>query len=55
MDEEAQPPAKDKSSEDTLTIRDVVLQAKDVKSKSKAGDDCPENDDPVKGPIKDKA
>lgn len=25
MDEKAQPPAKDKSSEDTLTIRDVVL------------------------------
>ena len=28
--EEVQPPAKDKSPEDTLTIRDVVAQAKDA-------------------------
>ena len=35
VDEEAQPPTKDKSSEDTLTIRDVVSRAKDAESKSK--------------------
>ena len=55
MDEEAQPLAKDKSSEDTLTIRDVVLRAKDAKSKSKAEDDHPEADGPAKSSTKDKA
>ena len=55
VDEEAQPPAKDKSSKDALTIRDVVLRAKDAESKSKAGDDYPEIDGPAKSPTKDKA
>ena len=55
VDEEAQPPAKDKSSKDALTIRDVVLRAKDAESKSKAGDDYLETDGPAKSPTKDKA
>ena len=55
VDEEAQPSTKDKSSEDTLTIIDVVSQAKDAESKSKAEDDRPETTDPTKSPIKDKA
>ena len=55
VDEEAQPPAKDKSSEDTLTIRDVVSRAKDAESKSKAKDYRPEADDPVKSLINVKA
>ena len=36
VDKEAQPPTKDKSSKDFLTIRDVVSQAKDAEYKSKA-------------------
>ena len=40
--EEAQPPAKDKSPEDALTIRDVVAQAKDAEPKPIAGGDRPE-------------
>ena len=36
MGKEAQPPMKDKPSEDSLTIRDVVSQAKDMEVKSKA-------------------
>ena len=36
MHKEAQPPMKDKPSKDSLTIRDVVSQAKDAESKSKA-------------------
>ena len=55
VDEEAQPSAKDKSSEDALTIRDVVSWAKDAESKSKTGDDQPETDGPAKSPTKDKA
>ena len=55
VDEEAQPSAKDKSSEDALTIRDVVSWAKDAESKSKTGDDHPETDGPAKSPTKDKA
>ena len=55
VDEEAQPPAKDKSSEDALTIRDVVSWAKDAESKSKVGDDRLETNGPTKSPIKDKA
>ena len=54
VDEEAQPSAKDKSSEDALTIRDVVSWAKDAESKSKTGDDHPETDGPAKSPTKDK-
>ena len=55
VDEEAQLPTKDKSSEDALTIRDVVSRAKDAESKSKAKDDHPETDGPAKSPTKDKA
>ena len=40
--EETQPAAKDKSLEDSLTIRDVVAQAKEVVPGSQAGDDQPE-------------
>ena len=35
---EVPPPAKDTHSEDALTIKNVVSQAKDAKSKSKDGD-----------------
>ena len=55
VDEEALPPAKDKSPEDTLTIRGVVLRAKDAGPKPKAGDDCPEADGPAKSSTQDKA
>ena len=37
--EEVQPPAKGKSPEDSLTIRDVVTQAKEAFSEPKAGGD----------------
>ena len=36
MDKEVQPSAKTKLSENALTIRDVVLQAKDAELKSQA-------------------
>ena len=36
-DKEVQPPAKDKSPKDTLTIRDVVAQAKEAVLEPKAG------------------
>ena len=39
--EETQLAAKDKSSEDSLTIRDVVAQAKEVVPEPQAGDDHP--------------
>ena len=35
VDKEAQPPTKDKPSEDSLRIRDVVSQAKDTESNPK--------------------
>ena len=40
--EETQPAAKDKSPEDSLTIRDIVAQAKEVVLGPQAGDDQPE-------------
>jgi len=43
---EAQPPVKPNPSEDALTIRDVVSQAKDADAKSKAGDVHSEATDP---------
>ena len=55
MDKEAQPPTKDKPFEDSLTIRDVVSQAKDTKSKSKAEGARSEATYPEKNPLKDKA
>ena len=55
MDEEAQPPAKDKSSKNTLTIKDVVSRAKDAESKSTTGDDHPETDGVTKSLTRDKA
>ena len=55
VDKEAQPPTKDKPSDDSLTIRDVVSQAKDVESKSKADGAHFEVTDPKKDPLKDKA
>ena len=55
MDKEAQPPTKDKPFEDSLTIRDVVSQAKDVESKSKTDGAHSEAADPKKDLLKDKA
>ena len=55
MDKEAQPPTKDKPSEDSLTIRNVISQAKDTESKSKDEGAHPETANPMKGPPKDKA
>uniref|UniRef100_A0A7N2LMZ1 F-box domain-containing protein n=1 Tax=Quercus lobata TaxID=97700 RepID=A0A7N2LMZ1_QUELO len=42
---EVQPPAKDKSPEDALTIRDVVAQAKEAGPKPTAGGDHPETEE----------
>ena len=53
--EEVQPPAKDKSPEDTLTIKDVVVQAKEAVSEPKAGGDQPEAEVLVKSSAQDKA
>ena len=53
--EEVQPPAKDKSPEDTLTIRDVVAQAKESVSEPKAGGDQPEAKVLAKSSAQDKA
>ena len=52
--EEAQLPAKDKSPEDALTIRDVVAQAKDAEPKPTAGGDCPEAEGAAKSLTQDK-
>ena len=46
MGEEAQPLVKPNPSEDALTIRDVVSQAKDAEAKSKTGDVHSEVADP---------
>ena len=46
--EEVQPPAKHKSPEDALTIRDVVAQAKEAGPEPKAGGDHPEAEVPAK-------
>ena len=46
---------KDKPSKDSITIRDAVLQAKDVESKSKADGAHSKAADPKKDPLKDKA
>ena len=53
--EEVQPPVKDKSPEDTLTIKDVVVQAKEAVSEPKAGGDQPEVEVLVKSSAQDKA
>ncbi|XP_030964762.1 uncharacterized protein LOC115986038 [Quercus lobata] len=53
--EEMQPVAKDKSPEDTLTIRDVVAQAKEAVLEPQAGDDQPEPSAPVKSPTQGQA
>ena len=53
--EVVQPPAKDKSLEDTLIIRDVVAQAKETVSEPKAGGDQPEAEVPAKSSAQDKA
>ena len=54
VDKEAQQPAKDKPSEDSLTIRDVVSQAKEAESKSKTEGVCFEVADLEKNTAKDK-
>ena len=48
---EGLPPVNDAQSEDTLTIRDVVSQAKDAELKSKDGDSQSETADPKKDPL----
>ena len=53
-DKEAQQSAKDKPSKDFLTIRDVVLQAKEAESKSRTKGACSEVADPEKDVVKDK-
>ena len=53
--EEAQPLVKPNPSEDALTIKDVVSQAKDGKAKSKAGDVHSEAADPQENPPQAKA
>ena len=52
--EEVQPLAKDKSPEDTLTIRDVVAQTKEVVLEPKAGGDYPEAEVPAQSSVQDK-
>ena len=46
---------KAKPSEDALTIRDVVFQAKDAEAKSKTGDVHSETANPKKDPPQAKA
>ena len=53
--EEVQPPAKDKSHEDALTIRDIVAQAKEAGPKLTTGGDHPETKVPAKSSAQDKA
>ena len=53
--EEVQPPAKDKSPKDALTIWDVVAQAKEVEPKPTAGSDQPEAEALAKSSAQDKA
>ena len=53
--EEVHPAAKDKLPEDTLTIRDVVAQAKEAVPEPKAGDDQPEPSAPAKSSTQDQA
>ena len=55
MGKEAQPPMKDKPTEDSFTIRDMVLQAKDAEIKSKVDDVHSNATSPKKDPLKDKA
>ena len=55
MGKEAQPPLKAKPSEDALTIRDVIVQAKDAELKSQAEDSQSEKADPKKDPPQAKA
>ena len=52
--EEAQPPAKDKSPKDALTIWDVVAQVKDAEPKPTAGGDRPEAEGVAKSSTQDK-
>jgi len=52
---EVQPPAKDKSPKDALTIRDVVAQAKEAGPKPTAGGDHPEIEVLAKSSAQDKA
>ena len=53
--EEAQPPMKANPSDDALTIRDVVSQAKDAELKSQVRDSQSEKADPKKDPPQAKA
>ena len=54
VDGQAQQPAKDKPSEDSLTIKDVISQAKEAELKSKTEGACSEAADPEKNAAKDK-
>ena len=51
---QAQQLAKEKPSEDSFMIRDVVSQAKEAKSKSQTEGACSEAVDPEKNAAKDK-
>ena len=53
--EEVQPPVKDKSPEDALTIRDVVTQAKEAEPKPTTEGDHPEAYVPANSSTQDKA
>ena len=53
--EEIQPPAKDQSSEDALTIRDIVAQAKEAGPKPTARGGHPVTEVPAKSSAQDKA
>ena len=53
--EEVQLPAEEKSLEDTLTIRDVVVQAREAEPKPSTGGDHPEAEVPAKSSAQDKA
>ena len=55
MGKEAQPPMMDKPFRDSLTIRDVVSQAKDAEVKSKADDVHSKAADPKEDLQQDKA
>ena len=52
--EEVQPPTKDKSPEDALTVKDVVAQAKEARPKPMIGGDHLEAEVPAKSSAQDK-
>ena len=53
--EEVQPPTKDKSPEDALTVKDVIAQAKEARPKPTTGGDHLEAEVPANSSAQDKA